>query len=72
MSIVDNFKRDYQDILTRCNKKLKKRTSRIHINDENVNNLLECLYELDDIAPKNITLKAVIPLIILYGLKLGK
>lgn len=71
LSTVDNFKIYYQDILTRCNKKLKKRTSRIHLNDESVNNLLGCLYELDDIAPKNIMLKAVIPLILLYGFKIG-
>lgn len=71
LSTVDNFKIYYQDILTRCNKKLKKHTSRIHLDDESVNNLLECLYELDDITPKNIMLKAVIPLILLYGFKIG-
>ncbi len=71
LSTVDNFKIYYQDILTRCNKKLKKRTSRIHLDDRSVNNLLECLYELDDIAPKSVMLKAVIPLILLYGFKIG-
>lgn len=71
LSTVDNFKMYYQDILMRSNKKLKKHTSRIHLDDESVNNLLECLYELDDETPKSIMLKAVIPLILLYGFKIG-
>lgn len=71
LSTVNNFKIYYWDILTRIEKKLKKRTSRKHLDDESVNNLLECLYELDDISSKNIMLKAVIPLILLYGFKIG-
>lgn len=71
LSTVDNFKIYYQEILTGSNKELKKHTSRIHLDDKNVNELLKCLYELDDIVPKNTMLKAVIPLILLYGFKIG-
>lgn len=71
LSTAENFKGYYNDILTRSNKKLKKHESRIHLDEDSITNLLECLYELNDVSFKNIMLKAVIPLILLYGFKIG-
>jgi len=41
------------------------------LDEDNVKKLLECLYGLDDLSFKNIMLKAAIPLILLYGFKIG-
>lgn len=71
LSTVDNFKGYYQKIFTGKNKTLKKHEARTHLEEDSVKKLLECLYELDDSSFKNIMLKATIPLILLYGFKIG-
>lgn len=71
LSTVDNFKGYYNDILTKSGKELKKHESRVHLDDKSIKELLECLYELEDTSFKNVMLKAVIPLILLYGFKIG-
>ena len=71
LSTVDNFKGYYENILMRSSKELKKHESRIHLDEDSIKKLLECLNELDEASSKNVMLKAVVPLILLYGFKIG-
>ena len=72
LSTTENFKGYYQDILKRKNKPLKKHETRAHLDENSTKKLLEWLYDLDDSTFKNMMLKATIPLILLYGFKIGK
>ena len=71
LSTVDNFKGYYKDILKTKNKPLKKHETRAHLDEDSAKKLLECLFGLEDSSFKNIMLKATIPLILLYGFKIG-
>lgn len=72
LSTAENFKGYYQDILKMKNKPLKKHETRAHLDEDSAKKILECLYELDGSTFKNIMLKATVPLILLYGFKIGK
>ena len=71
LSTVENFKVFYGDIRENCGKELKGYSPRAHLEDDDYEGLLEYLDELNSDSARGAMAKAVIPLILLYGFKIG-
>lgn len=71
LSVVGNFQEYRENILNKSNKSLKSYEPRQHLDDDGYKNLLNYLKGLGDDSLRNRMAKAVIPLILLYGFKLG-
>ena len=71
LSVVGNFQEYRDNILNRSSKSLKSYEPRQHLDDEGYENLVKYLKNLGDDSLRNKMAKAVIPLILLYGFKLG-
>lgn len=71
LSVVGNFQEYRDNILNRSSKSLKSYEPRQHLDDEGYENLVKYLKNLGDDSLRNRMAKAVIPLILLYGFKLG-
>lgn len=71
LSVVGNFKEYRDNILYKSSKSLKSYEPRQHLDDDGYENLIKYLESLGDDSLRNRMAKAVIPLILLYGFKLG-
>lgn len=71
LSTVESFKVFYDDIRENCGKELKGYSPRAHLEDDDYEGLLEYLDELNSDSARGAMAKAVIPLILLYGFKIG-
>lgn len=71
LSVVGNFQEYRDNILNKSNKSLIPYEPRKHLDDDGYENLLKYLKGLSDDSLRNRMAKAVIPLILLYGFKLG-
>lgn len=71
LSVVGNFQEYRDNILNKSSKSLKSYEPRQHLDDDGYKNLIEYLEGLGDDSLRNRMAKAVIPLILLYGFKLG-
>lgn len=71
LSVVGNFKEYRDNIINKSNKSLKSYEPRQHLDKDGYENLLTYLGGLGDDSLRNRMAKAVIPLILLYGFKLG-
>lgn len=71
LSVVGNFQEYRDNILNKSSKSLKSYEPRQHLDDNGYKNLIKYLEGLGDDSLRNRMAKAVIPLILLYGFKLG-
>lgn len=71
LSVVGNFQEYRDNILNKSSKSLKSYEPRQHLDEDGYKNLIKYLDGLGDDSLRNRMAKAVIPLILLYGFKLG-
>lgn len=71
LSVVGNFQEYRDNILNKSSKSLKSYEPRQHLDEDGYKNLIKYLDGLSDDSLRNRMAKAVIPLILLYGFKLG-